>query len=125
MATLRQTLPPRRAQVQYAPEMELGYDMLGAMTPGRMTPGRSPGMTPSRMSPSSARPRALLRAANGRCTLRPPVCMMYDPHCDVLPCLAAVPDAAFQFQRGGFSMLPCYGCCSSTFFVAAGFVLLL
>jgi len=50
VATLRQTLPPRRAQVQYAPEMELGYDMLGAMTPGRMTPGRSPGMTPSRMS---------------------------------------------------------------------------
>ena len=45
-----------RAQVQYAPEMELGYDMLGGMTPGRMTPGRSPGMTPSRMSPSSAPP---------------------------------------------------------------------
>lgn len=43
------------AQVQYAPEMELGYDMLGGMTPGR-TPGRSPGMTPSRMSPSSALP---------------------------------------------------------------------
>ncbi|KAK9843436.1 hypothetical protein WJX81_002541 [Elliptochloris bilobata] len=38
-------------EVQYAPEMELGYDMLGGMTPGR-TPGRSPGMTPSRMSPS-------------------------------------------------------------------------
>ena len=45
-----------RAQVQYAPEMELGYDMLGGMTPGR-TPGRSPGMTPSRMSPSSALPK--------------------------------------------------------------------
>ena len=50
-----QTLRRARAQVQYAPEMELGYDMLGGMTPGR-TPGRSPGMTPSRMSPSSALP---------------------------------------------------------------------
>ena len=55
-------------QVQYAPEMELGYDMLGGMTPGRMTPGRSPGMTPSRMSPSSAHlPPPLLPALIRSC----------------------------------------------------------
>jgi hypothetical protein len=100
--------------------MELGYDMLGAMTPGRMTPGRSPGMTPSCMSPSSAHPRALLRAAMNN-TLRPAVYLLCDTHSGVLLCLAAAPEAEVQVQRGGcFSMLRVVHAAPAIFKLAAG-----